>query len=56
MKVAQIVLTKTKHGTWKIAVMSLKATEKVEAYQLIGATLKEIARLMEGEEWEKLSL
>jgi len=56
MKIAQIVLTRTKHGTWKISVMSLKATEKVEAYRLIGATLKEIAQLMESEDWEKLSL
>ena len=56
MKIAQIVLTKTKHGTWRVAVMSMKATESVRAYRVLSDALADINKTMTSEEWEQLSL
>jgi hypothetical protein len=55
MKVAQLVLTKTKSGKWQITVMSLTQTEVMHEGTRDEAVLTLIESYM-NEEWEHLSL
>ena len=53
MKIAQIVISKTKAGDWKIAVMSLKQTEEVEIFVATSDAIREIGIRMIGDDWER---
>lgn len=56
MKIAQIVLTRTESGCWKIVIMSLKRTEGVV---LVDGTLddavEDLRKHMSVYEWEQLT-
>lgn len=57
MKIAQVVLTKTKSGKWKITVMSLRQTEASTHEGMREETaLTIIENYMTTCEWEQLSL
>lgn len=55
-KIAQIVLTKTIGGNWKISVMSLAQVELVESHYHNSDLLVAILKIMTESEWEQLSL
>ena len=56
MKVAQIVLTKTQSGQWKIVVQSLRQTEKSAVVNEIADAINAIYPVMSLSDWEQLSL
>lgn len=55
-KIAQIVLTKTKNGSWKITAMSLKQTEVCHVTVSVTASLIIIEDTMKKYVWEQISL
>lgn len=55
MKVAQIVITRTKHGQWKVAMMSLQHTEEVWYYDDMDEAAFAIAVEMGANRWEELT-
>lgn len=56
MRIAQVVLTKTKKGNWKLTVQSLQQIEEVATFDNDVFTLDELSRLMDVLDWETLSL
>ena len=56
MRVAQVVVTKTQNGKWKVSVMSLNETVLVDAFTTEADVIKAVRRVLSGYEWEQLSL
>ena len=56
MKIAQVVITKTQNGKWKITAMSLNEIELVHAFVIEHAAALSVLELMKNYEWEQLSL
>lgn len=55
MKVAQVVLTKTQSGQWKIVVQSLKQTEKSVVVKEVTDVINAVYPLMCLNDWEQLT-
>jgi hypothetical protein len=55
MRIAQVVLTKTKQGNWKLIVQSLRQTETVITVDNTDQLEIELQVLRTDYEWEKLS-
>jgi hypothetical protein len=56
MKIAQIVITKTQDGNWKMIIMSRQQTEEMVIYETASQAWKDLGLRMVGKEWEQLSL
>jgi hypothetical protein len=55
MKIAQIALTKTESGCWKIVVMSRKQIESVLVDGNVENAVRDIQDRMQAYEWEQLT-
>lgn len=55
MRIAQVVLTKTKSGQWKVLIQSLRQVENVDVVRSQEKAVGLIDHLMTGHEWEQLT-
>lgn len=56
MRVAQVVITKTQSGKWKITAMSLNKTEDLHTTPLENIAITCVLDFMRDYEWEQLTL
>ena len=54
MRIAQVVLTKTKNENWKITVMSLKQTEVVLMSKNPAEVINQFCGFIHDDDWEQM--